>query len=147
MRVTSWSGPGQVASDSAYTRDQVETMRQLTTFFSGGTTFPLDLLASRYLSNRRTKRDGARHLVVLSDDGLTSMFGDRQEKYADVAKRVREVVDTATLIVEDRRHQVDDIAGAAGYEVLHIDSMSDAPAVCAALAARIASYQPVEVTQ
>lgn len=140
VRVTSWSGRGQVAGDSVYTRDRLEIVRQLTTFFSGGTVFPLDLLATRYTSDKRA-RDELRHLVVLSDDGLASMFGAGQEEYAGVAATVRRRLDTATLLVQDRSRSVAGPAGEAGYAVDYLDTMADAPAVCARLAAHITGYR------
>ncbi|WP_074133204.1 vWA domain-containing protein [Mycolicibacterium houstonense] len=140
VRVTSWSGRGQVAGDSVYTRDRLEIVRQLTTFFSGGTVFPLDLLASRYPSGERA-RDQLRHLVVLSDDGLASMFGAGQDEYAGVAAKVRGQLDTATLLVQDRSRSVAGPAAEAGYAVDYLDTMTDAPAVCARLAAHITRYR------
>jgi hypothetical protein len=140
VRVTSWSGPGQVAGDSAFTRDRLEIMRQLTTFFCGGTSFPLDLLADRYPPGERD-RDELRHLVVLSDDGLASLFGAGQEEYAGVAAAVRRRLDTATLLVQDRSRSVAGPAAEAGYAVDYLDTMSDAPAVCTRLAAHIAGYR------
>ncbi|MED5814974.1 hypothetical protein VST63_21660 [Mycolicibacterium sp. 050232] len=140
VRVTSWSGRGQVAGDSVYTRDRLEIMRQLTTFFSGGTVFPLDLLAGRYLPGDAA-HDELRHLVVLSDDGLMSLFGAGQQEYAGVAAAVRRQLDTATLLVQNRSRSVAGPAAEAGYAVDYLDNMSDAPAVCARLAAHIAGYR------
>ncbi|ORA37314.1 hypothetical protein [Mycobacterium aquaticum] len=140
VRVTSWSGRGQVAGDSVFTRDRMEIMRQLTTFFGGGTSFPLDLLADRYPPGERD-RDELRHLVVLSDDGLASLFGAGQEEYVGVAAAVRRRLDTATLLVQDRSRSVAGPAAEAGYAVDYLDTMSDAPAVCARLAAHIAGYR------
>ncbi|TVY02485.1 VWA domain-containing protein [Mycolicibacterium porcinum] len=140
VRVTSWSGRGQVAGDSVYTRDRLQIMRQLTTFFGGGTVFPLDLLADRYPPGERD-RDELRHLVVLSDDGLMSLFGSGQEEYAGVAAAVRRQLATATLLVQDRSRSVAAPAAEAGYGVDYLDNMADAPAVCARLAAHIAGYR------
>ncbi|OCB53663.1 hypothetical protein A5722_23470 [Mycobacterium vulneris] len=140
VRVTSWSGRGQVAGDSVYTRDRLEIMRQLTTFFGGGTVFPLDLLAYRYPPGERD-RDELRHLVVLSDDGLMSLFGSGQEEHAGVAAAVRRQLATATLLVQDRSRSVAAPAAEAGYGVDYLDNMADAPAVCARLAAHIAGYR------
>lgn len=140
VRVTSWSGRGQVAGDSVYTRDRSEIMRQLTTFFSGGTVFPLDLLVHRYPPGDHGT-DELRHLVVLSDDGLKSLFGAGQQEYSTVAAAVRRQLDTATLLVQDRRQSVAGPAAEAGYDVDYLDHMADAPAVCARLAARIAVYR------
>lgn len=140
VRVTSWSGRGQVAGDSVYTRDRLEIMRQLTTFFGGGTVFPLDLLADRYPPGERDG-DELRHLVVLSDDGLMSLFGSGQEEYAGVAAAVRRQLATAALLVQDRSRSVAAPAAEAGYGVDYLDNMADAPAVCARLAAHIAGYR------
>ncbi len=140
VRVTSWSGRGQVAGDSVFTRDRMEIMRRLTTFFSGGTSFPLDLLAERYPPGDRPS-DELRHLVVLSDDGLASLFGEGQEQYAGVAAAVRRQLDTATLLVQDRSRTIAGPAAEAGYAVDYLDTMSDAPAVCSRLAAHIAAYR------
>jgi hypothetical protein len=120
-------------------------MRQLTTFFCGGTTFPLDLLASRYPPADRGRAGERRHLVVLSDDGLASLFGRGQEQYAGVAAAVRRVVDTATLLVQDRSRSMAKPAAEAGYDVDYLDDMASAPGVCAALAARIARSRDREV--
>lgn len=140
VRVTSWSGRGQVAGDSVYTRDRLEIMRQLTTFFSGSTVFPLDLLAHRYPPGEGSPNE-LRHLVVLSDDGLMSLFGAGQEEHTGVAGAVRRQLATATLLVQDRSRSVAAPAAEAGYDVDYLDTMSDAPAVCARLAARIGGYR------
>ncbi|MGL1525952.1 hypothetical protein ACSTH9_23455, partial [Vibrio parahaemolyticus] len=71
---------------------------------------------------------------VLSDDGLRSLFGDGDPERADVAARVRGTLTTATLVVLDGQHRVAELADAAGYDVLSIEHMDDAPAVCARLA-------------
>ncbi|MDQ4113500.1 MAG: VWA domain-containing protein [Actinomycetota bacterium] len=139
VRVTSWSSAGQVAGESAYTRDRVEIMRQLTTYFGGGTTFPLDLLRARYPAQRPT--EGQRHLVVLSDAGLDTFLGRGQEEYADVAPAVRRVIDTGSLmIIGHWRGQAREQAERLGYDVAEIPEVAQAPAACAALAARIAGY-------
>ncbi|MEU6135539.1 hypothetical protein [Nocardioides sp. NPDC047086] len=147
VRVTSWSSAGQVAGDSAYTRDRVEIMRQLTTFFGGGTTFPLDLLRARYPDLPRPN-DGQRHLVVLSDAGLDTFLGRGQEEYAGVAPAVRRVIDTGSLmIIGHWRGQSREEAERLGYDVAEIPDVTQAPAACAALAARIAAYTPEGATR
>lgn len=140
VRVTSFSGPGAVAGTGDFTRRGAGAMAALLHYFGGGTTFPLDLLAERYLGRtlsapgRPVRR---RHLVVLSDDGLASMFGQGQPAYADVAARVAERLDTATLMVQDPHRQTATDAAEAGYTVAYLDTMADAPVACAALAATI----------
>ena len=134
VRITSFSGPGQVAGGARPTRDRAEALRDLTASFGGGTTFPLDLLASRY---RGTRLDPVvrRHLVVLSDDGLASMFGEGQPEFSGVAARVRRVLDTATLVVLGASPGMTEQAGTAGYDVRVLPGVEDAPRLCADLAA------------
>ncbi|MFJ6678658.1 VWA domain-containing protein [Microbacterium sp. NPDC091382] len=134
VRVTSFSGPGQVAGSEDFQRTVSGVVRDLACYFGGGTTFPLDLLERRYAGLRPPGPDERRHLLVLSDDGLVSMFGDGNAGHADVAERVRPLLTTATLLLTVRSSRVDAQAEAAGYEVLHVRTMDDAPAACARLA-------------
>jgi hypothetical protein len=141
-RVTSFSAAGEVAGGDRFTRDRAELMRDLTLYFGHGTTFPLDLYARRYFDAHQSRGTGGsvtrRHVVVLSDDGLQSMFGAGQPQYADVARQVRGRLDTATLVVQDGRRQLSGLASEAGYDVEYIDSMRDAPVACARLGQRLA---------
>ena len=142
VRVTSFSAAGQVAGGQRFTRDRLEALRDLTHYFGGGTVFPLDLYGSRYSGLGRTSSSVRRHVVVLSDEGLLSMFGAGQPQYADVAARVRRGIDTATLILQDPRRSITEPAAAAGYDVEYIDRMDDAPAACARLARRLMESDP-----
>lgn len=142
VRVTSFSAAGQVAGGARFTRDRLEALRDLTTYFGGGTVFPLDLYGDRYRGLGRTSARVRRHVVVLSDEGLLSMFGTGQPQYADVAARVRRGLDTATLVLQDSRRSVAGPAAAAGYDVEYIERMDDAPAACARLARRLAESPP-----
>ncbi|MBD3940263.1 VWA domain-containing protein [Microbacterium sp. NEAU-LLC] len=141
VRVTSFSGPGQAAGSDGFSRDHVRIVGDLALYFGGGTSFPLDLLARRYdplpaVSGPEGASDPGirRHLVVLSDDGLTSMFGVGNEPYADVAARVRSKLTTGSLVVLDSARRVEALATAAGYAMLYVTKMDDAPAACARLA-------------
>ena len=148
-RVTSFSAAGEVAGGERFTRDRAELMRDLTFYFGHGTTFPLDLYARRYADARRSRGGGAttrRNVVVLSDDGLQSMFGEGQPQYAGVARQVRGRLDTATLIVQDRSRRVTGPASEAGYDVEYIARMTDAPLVCARLGRRLADPRPAQRT-
>lgn len=143
MRVTSFSGPGQVAGHDRFTRDIRGVIAGVMEYFGGGTSFPLDVYWERYRrlpDDRATPGPGAgdevrrRHVVVLSDDGLTSMFGTGNEELAFVAAAVRPKLATATLLLMDPHHRVADAAAGAHYDVVYLSSMSDAPAACARLA-------------
>ena len=149
VRVTSFSGPGEVAGDERFTRRRADAMHALLSYFGGGTTFPLDLMGSRYERQRlRGPSRGAdhidrRHLVVLSDDGLGSMFGQGQAAYASVAAELRPRLESATLLVLDPRRSMAAAAAAAGYDIDYLDSMAEAPAACARLAQHILSDRTV----
>jgi hypothetical protein len=136
VRVTSFSAPGQVAGTDRFVRDDGEIVAALATYFGGGTSFPLDLLRDRYAA-ARPEGAGSRHLVVLSDDGLASMFGAGNAAYAGVAAHVRTLLTTAVLVLQDAGRRVAEEADAAGYDVLYIAGMDEAPAVCARLAESI----------
>jgi hypothetical protein len=137
VRVTSFSAAGQVAGMERATRDPVEIVGALCVFFGGGTSFPLDLYGSRYAGLPRATGEVQRHVVVLSDDGLVSMFGVGNEPFGGVARAVREKLTTGTLVLMDRLHRVSDLAQRDGYDVVYLSSMDDAPAACAALAERL----------
>jgi hypothetical protein len=147
VRVTSFSAAGQVAGGHRFTRDRLEALRDLTFYFGGGTVFPLDLYGSRYSGLGRTSSSVRRHVVVLSDEGLLSMFGAGQPQYADVAARVRRGLDTATLILQDPRRSIRQPAAEAGYDVEYIERMDDAPAACARLARRLTQSEPSRTTR
>lgn len=138
IRVTSWSGAGEVAGDAAFTRSRVAAVADALTYFGGGTAFPLDLYRQRY--QRARAEDGVRrHVVVLSDDGLVSMFGAAQPGRARIAATIRPVLTTATLLVIDPLRRVSEAAAAAGYTIEYLETLADAPAACARLARTIAS--------
>lgn len=143
VRVSSFSGPGQVSGNASFTRDRAALLGALTTYFGGGTTFPLDLLAQRYEQPRPavSGAESLRHLVVLSDEGLMSFFGEGQPQFAAVASQVRARLDTATLLVMDSQHRIADPAAKAGYAVEYLGSMDDAPGACARLARAIETYR------
>lgn len=134
VRVTSFSGPGQVAGSGEFTDRIDSALRDLFSYFGGGTTFPLDLYAARYQDLKPPAAHESRHVVVLSDDGAVSLFGAGNPGMEHVAPLVRSVLTTATVIAVDPRHMIADAAKAAGYEVIYIQTMEEAPAVCTKLA-------------
>jgi hypothetical protein len=81
VQVTVWSGPGQVArTGDGFTRDRHAVVQALLHFFGGGTSFPLADLARDHPpeSSRRTPWQAVTHICVISDWGVTSMFGQGQ---------------------------------------------------------------------
>lgn len=135
VRVTSFSGRGQVSGTPTFTRSRAEIMAALLTYFRGGTVFPLDLLATRYRPRALTRP--RTHLVALSDDGLESMFGSGQEIYAEVAATIRPLLASGSLILISRSDRVDTTAQRAGYDVEHVPTFDEVPATCARIAESI----------
>ncbi|WP_394552724.1 VWA domain-containing protein [Agromyces sp. MMS24-JH15] len=134
VRVTSFSGPSQVAGTGWFLRDPKPVIEGLATFFAGGTSFPLDLYGARYAQLPQLRDGERRHVVVLSDEGLDSMFGRWNAGFEHVAADVRTKLTSGTLLLLDPRHHVESIAAAAGYDVIYLESMDDAPAACVRLA-------------
>lgn len=75
VQVTLWSGAHQCLTTDGFIRDEASVLRVLTGFFGGGTSFPLKMLRTTYARPRLNPTQ----VVVLSDDGITSMFGDDEE--------------------------------------------------------------------
>lgn len=76
VQVTVWSGKEQVTSTPGFVRDTQQVLRTLTSFYGGGTQFPLPVLRETY---DRQPGSRAAHLMMISDDGVTTIF-DRDER-------------------------------------------------------------------
>lgn len=77
VQATLWSGVREVATTRGFVRDERAILRVLTGYFGGGTAFPLPVLRDTY--EPRTAADRAVHVLVISDDGVTTMF-DQDER-------------------------------------------------------------------
>lgn len=77
VQATLWSGKHQVMSTQGFVRDPLPLMQVLTGFYGGGTQFPIPTLRDTYLP--RTPTSPAAHILVISDDGVSTMF-DRDEE-------------------------------------------------------------------
>ncbi|WP_309043707.1 hypothetical protein [Marinobacter sediminicola] len=75
VQVTLWSGPHDCLTTDGFVRDEVSALRVLTGFFGHGTSFPLKMLRTTYARPRLTPTQ----VVVLSDDGITSIFDNDEE--------------------------------------------------------------------
>jgi hypothetical protein len=77
VQVTLWSGKNQFLCTQGFTRDENDILRALTGFFGGATAFPLHVMRDTYAARRPDANPA--HVLVISDDGVTTMF-DRDEK-------------------------------------------------------------------
>jgi hypothetical protein len=86
VQATLWSGTNQFRCTDGFVRDEAAVLRILTGFFGGATAFPLHVLRETYRDGRRTDRPT--HIVVISDDGVDTMFHATDEqglRGADIA--------------------------------------------------------------
>mgnify|MGYP001085697423 CR=1 FL=1 len=74
VQVTLWSGKNEVMQTPGFVRDEDLILGVLTEFFGGGTCFPIHCLRKSYAG----KRERPAHILMISDDGITTMF-DKDE--------------------------------------------------------------------
>lgn len=77
VQATLWSGAQQFTTTPGFVRDEVEILRVLTGYFGGGTAFPIHVLRDTYAARPPDARPA--HVLVISDDGVSTMF-DRDER-------------------------------------------------------------------
>lgn len=91
VQVTLWSGKRQVMGTTGFVRDSDQILRVLTGYLGGGTCFPIHRLRDTYAAADHRARPT--HILMISDDGITTMF-DRDERGAsgwDIAARAMSV--------------------------------------------------------
>jgi hypothetical protein len=77
VQATLWSDTDQFYTTEGFIRDKKKIMQILTGFFGGGTAFPIHILRETYLNRKASAKKV--HILVISDDGVTTMF-DNDEK-------------------------------------------------------------------
>ena len=77
VQVTLWSGTDEFTSTAGFVRDQESVLQVLTGYFGDGTAFPIHVLRETYA--KRPSGARAAHILVISDDGVSTMF-DRDER-------------------------------------------------------------------
>lgn len=77
VQATLWSGVKQFYTTPGFVRDEKEVFKVMTQFIGGATAFPLHILRDTYFF--RTQKDRNVHILVISDDGVTTIF-DQDEK-------------------------------------------------------------------
>lgn len=85
VKSTLWSGKGQYESTPGFVRDETAILRVLTGYLGGGTDFPIHVLNDTFEGRANNARKV--HILVISDDGVTSMFDGYGKKTGwDVAR-------------------------------------------------------------
>jgi hypothetical protein len=80
VQATLWSGTRELTTTRGFVRDEEAVLRVLTGFFGGGTAFPIHVVRDTYAT--RQPDAGPAHVLVVSDDGVTTMF-DHDEQGRD----------------------------------------------------------------
>ncbi|OFE17208.1 hypothetical protein BA895_17285 [Humibacillus sp. DSM 29435] len=133
VRVTSWASPGQVTASGDFSRDRAAAMAALLTYHGGGTSFPLaQLAAAHHVTPGPSAHDSDRarrcHIAVLSDDGVSSLFGQGQP--AELAGAAHQALDRAggggTLVLQVTPAQIEQARAIAGdYAVIAVQAPDD----------------------
>jgi hypothetical protein len=92
VQATLWSGTREFTSTPGFVRDERAVLSVLTGHFGGGTAFPIHVLRDTY--ERRAPTDRSAHVLVVSDDGVTTLF-DRDEQGRDGREVVRRAIAAA----------------------------------------------------
>jgi hypothetical protein len=93
VQATLWSGTKQCTTTRGFVRDSTAILRVLTGYFGGATAFPIHLLRDTYSPRNAASR--AVHILVISDDGVTTMF--------DADERGRSGWDVAAMALQRAR--------------------------------------------
>ena len=78
VQVTLWSGKNQLKSTDGFVREEDPILAVLTGCIGGGTQFPLPKLRDSYAA--RSQFDRPAHILVVSDDGASTMFDSPDER-------------------------------------------------------------------
>lgn len=77
VQATLWSGARQFITTDGFVRDETAVLRILTGYLGGATAFPIHILRDTFQD--RTPAHRPAHILIISDDGVTTMF-DKDEK-------------------------------------------------------------------
>lgn len=72
VKATLWSGKNEVLTTGEFVRDERALLGILTGYLGGGTCFPIHLLRETF--GGRTPKDRPVHVMVISDEGIDTMF-------------------------------------------------------------------------
>jgi hypothetical protein len=130
VQATLWSGTRQFTSTSGFVRDEQAVLSVLTGHFGGGTAFPIHVLRDTHA--RRSPTDRPAHVLVVSDDGVTTMF-DRDEQGRegrDVARRAVAAAGGGATMVLNLWRPLDEVPGlpeavADGWDVHVVRDWAD----------------------
>ncbi len=77
VQATLWSGKREYMHTPGFIRDERAILRVLTGFFGGGTCFPIHRLRQTFCERAERRRPA--HILMISDDGIVTMFDKDEE--------------------------------------------------------------------
>ncbi len=78
VQVTLWASRKEVTTTKGFVRSADDCLRVLTGYYGGGTQFPLPTLRETHAARVKLKRPT--HILVVSDDGASTMFDTPDER-------------------------------------------------------------------
>lgn len=78
VQVTLWASRREVTTTKGFVRSAEECLQVLTGYYGGGTQFPLPTLRETHAKRVKLKRPT--HILVVSDDGASTMFDTADER-------------------------------------------------------------------
>jgi hypothetical protein len=90
VKATLWSGKHDFQTTKEFIRNEHDILKILTGYIGGATAFPIHLLRDTFVN--RTRQDRAVHVLVISDDGVDTMFykDEKGNDGWDIARMVLE---------------------------------------------------------
>ena len=130
VQATLWSGTRQFKSTPGFVTDETAVLRILTGCFGGSTAFPIHVLRDTFAD--RKPSDPRVHVLVVSDEGVTTMF-DKDEKgnsgYAVSSEALKKAGGGGTWVlnlpVPAERHPEMARARKAGWSVFRVAAWED----------------------
>lgn len=80
VQATLWSGPRQFQSTPGFVSNEHAILQVLTGYIGGSTAFPLHVLRETY--HRRKPGDRPVHILIISDNGVTTQFADDEQGHS-----------------------------------------------------------------
>jgi hypothetical protein len=77
VKATLWSGAHDYQTTGQFIRDEHEILKILTGYIGGSTAFPIHLLRETFANRKPSDRPV--HILVISDDGVDTMFSDDEK--------------------------------------------------------------------
>jgi hypothetical protein len=115
VQATLWSGAREFRKTDGFVRNETEILRVLTGFFGGGTAFPIHVLRDTF--EKRPGDARAAHILIISDDGVTTMFDDDEKGNSgwDVAAMALRRARGGGTMVLDLPMDIDSAKKQSGY--------------------------------